>query len=55
MELARNKNGISISQWNYVLDLLRDIGMMGWKPVDTPMDANVKLDMKENDEPVDKG
>ena len=29
--------------------------MMGCKPVDTPMDANVKLDMKENDEPVDKG
>ena len=29
--------------------------MMGCKLVDTPMDANVKLDMKENDEPVDKG
>ena len=55
MEVARNKNGISISQWKYVLDLLRDTGMMGCKPVNTPMDANVKLDMKENDEPVDKG
>ena len=28
MEVARNKNGISISQWKYVLDLLRDTGMM---------------------------
>ena len=55
MEVARNKNGISISQRKYVLGFLRDTGMMGCKPVDTPMDANVKLDMKENDEPVDKG
>ena len=55
MEATRNKNGISISQRKYVLDLLQDTGMMGCKPVDTPMDANVKLDMKENDEPVDKG
>ena len=55
MEVARNKNGISISQRKYVLDLLRDTIIMGCKPVDTPMDANLKLDMKENDELVDKG
>ena len=29
--------------------------MMGCMPVDTPMDVNVKLGMKENDEPVNKG
>ena len=29
--------------------------MVGCKPVDTPMDANLKLDMKENDESVNKG
>ena len=55
MEVARNKNGMSISQRKYVLDLLRDTRMMGCKPVDTPMDVNVKQDMKENDEPIDKG
>ena len=38
-----------------MLDLLRDTRIMGCKPVDTPMDENVKLDMKENDEPIDKG
>ena len=38
-----------------MLDLLKDTDMMGCKPVDTPMDANVKLDNKEDDQPVDKG
>ena len=55
IEIARNKNGISVSQRKYVLDLLKDTGMMGCKPVDTPMDANVKLDNKEDDQLVDKG
>ncbi|XP_019226926.1 PREDICTED: uncharacterized protein LOC109208295 [Nicotiana attenuata] len=27
----------------YVLDILEEIGMMGYKPVDTPMDRNAKL------------
>ena len=29
MEVARNKNGISVSQRKYVLDLLKKTGMMG--------------------------
>ena len=32
-----------ISQRKYVLDILEEIGMLDSKPVDTPMDPNVKL------------
>ena len=49
IEIARNKNGILVSQIKYVLDLLKDTGTMGCKPVDTPMDAHVKLENKEDD------
>ena len=49
MEVARNKNGISVSQRKYVLNLLKETGMMGCRSVDTPMDANVKLNNKDDD------
>ena len=29
--------------------------MMGCRPVDTSMDANVKLNNKDDDQPIDKG
>ena len=32
-----------ISQRKYTLDILADAGMLNYKPVDTPMDSNVKL------------
>ena len=32
-----------ISQRKYALDILTDTGMLDCKPVDTPMDLNVKL------------
>ena len=32
-----------MSQRKYVLDILKEIGMLDCKPVDTPMDPNVKL------------
>ena len=55
MEIARNETGVSISQRKYTLDLLKETGMLGSKPVDTPMDPNIKLEIKPEDEPVDKG
>ena len=55
MEVARNKTGISVSQRKYVIDLLQETGMLGCKPVDTPMDPNVKLELNGNGTPVDKG
>ena len=32
-----------LSQRKYVLDILEETGMLDCKPVDTPMDPNVKL------------
>ena len=32
-----------VSQRKYILDILEEIGMLDCKPVDTPMDPNVKL------------
>ena len=55
MEIARNKAGISVSQRKYTLDLLKETGLMGCKPVETPMDPNNKLSRCLEDEPVDKG
>ena len=43
MEVARSKAGISVSQRKYVLDLLKDTGMIGCKPADTPMDSTNKF------------
>ena len=42
IEVARSKEGISLSQ-RYVLDILEETGLLGSKPVETPMDPNVKL------------
>ena len=55
MEVARSSKGISVSQRKYVLDLLNETGMMGCKPVDTPMDTNVKLGARTCGTTVDKG
>ena len=43
MEVAQSRKGISASQRNYVLDLLRETDMSGCKPIETPMDPNTKL------------
>ena len=37
MEVAQSKEGIYISQRKYILDLLREIGMTGCRPSDTPI------------------
>lgn len=55
MEVARSKKGIYVSQQKYVMDLLKETRMLMCKPVETPMDAAVKLGSKENGTPVDKG
>ena len=48
MEIARSRKGLVVSQRKYVLDLLKETGMSGCQPSDTPMDPNHKLaDIKD--------
>ena len=43
MEVPRSKEGISVSQKKYTLDLLTDTGMLGCRLADTPIEFNCKL------------
>jgi len=43
IEVAQSKDGLVISQRKYVMDILEETGLLKAKPVDTPMDPNVKL------------
>ena len=54
MEVARSKKEIVISQRKYVLDLLKETGLLGCKPATTPIDPNHKLRKDEKDVPIDK-
>ncbi|KAK2993136.1 hypothetical protein RJ640_006823 [Escallonia rubra] len=49
MEIARSKKGIAVSQRKYVLDLLKETGMSGCRPVVTPIDPNKKLGDNKGD------
>ena len=55
MEVARSKKGIFVSQRKYVLDLLKETGMLGCKPADTPMDSTKKIETEKDSAPVDRG
>ena len=55
MEIERNDSAISVSERKYTLDLLMETVMMGSKQANTPMDSNVKLEIKNDEDPVDKG
>ena len=47
IEIAQSNSGVVLSQRKYVLDILEETGMLDCKPVDTPMDPNVKLIPKQ--------
>ncbi|XP_021911551.1 uncharacterized protein LOC110825410 [Carica papaya] len=51
---APSKREILVSQRKYVLDFLKEIGMLGSKPADTSMDPTVKLGFDISDKKVDK-
>ncbi|XP_054817736.1 uncharacterized mitochondrial protein AtMg00810-like [Prosopis cineraria] len=48
MEVAKLKKGIYVSQRKYILDLLTETGMLGCRPVETPIEVK-KLKKKPKD------
>ena len=55
MEVAQTSSGISVSQRNYVFDLLEETGTLECRPTNTPMEQNGKLRDEEESPSVDKG
>lgn len=53
IEVARGEEGVVLSQRKYVLDLLKETGMLGCKPATSPIDQKFKLSA-EAGEPVDR-
>ncbi|KAG7546410.1 Integrase catalytic core [Arabidopsis suecica] len=43
IEVARNPEGIFLSQRKYCLDVIQECGLSGSRPVDTPLEQNHKL------------
>ncbi|RVX18159.1 Retrovirus-related Pol polyprotein from transposon TNT 1-94 [Vitis vinifera] len=43
IEITQSSSSVVLSQRKYALDILEETGMLDCKPVDTPMDPNVKL------------
>ncbi|CAL2263055.1 unnamed protein product [Prunus armeniaca] len=55
VEVARSSKGIFLSQHKYVLDLLKETGMLGCKPVETPIVEKHHLCLDPKQEFVYKG
>ncbi|XP_068338973.1 uncharacterized mitochondrial protein AtMg00810-like [Pyrus communis] len=55
VEVAWSSRGIFLSEHKYVLDLLKETGMLGCKPADTPIVEKHYLGIHPNQEPVDRG
>ena len=49
LEVAKSKAGIYVSQRNYTLQLIEDMGFLGAKPVTTPMDPRNNLRSDKGD------
>ena len=54
IDITRSKQGIFLSQRKYVLDLLSEVGLLDYKPADTPIVHNHKLGEYSNHVPTNK-
>ena len=54
MDVTRSKEGIVVSKRKYTLDLLNEVGMLGSKPTNVPIDFNHKTDMSTKGKKVEK-
>ena len=54
IEVAYSKEDIFLTQCKYILDLLKETGLLGSKGVNTPVELNAKVGDTESP-PVDKG
>ena len=54
MLVARSKEGISVSERKYTLDLLTETDMLGCRPADTSIEFNCKLGDSDDQVPIDK-
>ncbi|RVW87925.1 Retrovirus-related Pol polyprotein from transposon RE1 [Vitis vinifera] len=55
IEIAQSSSGVVLSQRKYALDILEETGMLNCKPLDTPMDPNVKLIPRQGEPLGDPG
>ena len=55
IEIAQSKSDVVMSQRKYVLDILEETNMLDYKPVDTPIDPNVKLVLGQGEPLRDPG
>lgn len=55
IEVAQSNSGIIISQSKYALDILEETSLTNCKPVDTPMDPNVKFLPNQGEPYTDPG
>lgn len=54
IEFARSEEGYGMSQCKYALELIYEMGLSGAKPLNTPLDPNVKLISIEFDSHMQK-
>ena len=54
IEVFWSRKGIFINRKKYILNLLAETGMLDWKPAETPIVANHKLQTVQGEEPTDK-